>query len=199
MAKEVLARVPEQIEEQTREVMLAACDQLELHVEEHRGGSRFSIELGSHAQVESLPGVPGGSSFLGTFDREEAVRDESIDFFASGHPFVEGILAHLEESPRGRVALLHTSGEEHEEGFGLLAVYRDRPRFLALAYDAGGHERPDWAERLMRRPLKTRRVKPRSWTEQPGWVELIRSLAARLEERGHPLAVAAFRIGDRFV
>ena len=54
-------------------------------------------ELGNEAVVDSLPGVPGGSSFVGTFDREEAVEDESIDFFASGHPLVEGVLAYFED------------------------------------------------------------------------------------------------------
>jgi hypothetical protein len=34
---------------------------------------------------------------VGTFDREEAVEDESIDFFASGHPLVEGVLAFVED------------------------------------------------------------------------------------------------------
>ena len=52
----------------------------------------------------------------------------------------------------------------------------------------------DWAELLVRRPLKSRRVKPESWTQQPGWHRLIRSLAARLEHRGRPDAVAAFRL-----
>lgn len=41
--------------------------------------------------------VPGGSSFVGTFDREEAVEDEAVDFFASGHPLVEGVLAYFED------------------------------------------------------------------------------------------------------
>jgi hypothetical protein len=35
---------------------------------------------------------------VGTFDREEAVEDESIDFFASGHPLVEGVLAFVEDA-----------------------------------------------------------------------------------------------------
>ena len=45
-----------------------------MHVEQQRGISRYSIELGKRARVESLPGVPEGASFLGTFDREEGVR-----------------------------------------------------------------------------------------------------------------------------
>ena len=54
-------------EELTKEVVLSACEQLDFHVEDHRAASRHSIEFGKRARVERLPGVPGGSSFLGTF------------------------------------------------------------------------------------------------------------------------------------
>jgi len=197
MADAILERVPTDLDELTEEVTLAACDLLHLHIEEQRGNSRYSIEFGTGARVENLPGVPGTASFLGTFDREEAVRDESIDFYASGHPFIEGVLAHLEDSHLGRVTLLDARGgaDDKGESFGLLAVYKDGPQFEAVALDVLGNERPDWARRLTSRPLRTRRVKRERWTDQPGWQELVRSLAARLEDRGRPVAVAAFRIG----
>jgi ATP-dependent helicase HepA len=193
MAETILSRVPEDLEELTREVILAAAEQLRLHVEDHRDGTRHSVELGTAARVLSLPGVAPGSSFLGTFDREEAVRDETIDFFASGHPLVEGVLAWLDESADGRVGLLHASGHG-EDGFGLLALYRHGPGFEAVAVDAHGRERPEWARMLVCRPLRSRRVKPESWTSQPGWPGLIRSLAQRLVSRGRPVLVAAFRL-----
>ena len=192
MAEGILARTPPDLEELTRDVILSACEQLNFHVEEHRQGTRFSIEFGTRARIESLPGVPPGAGFLGTFDREQAVDDETIDFYASGHPLVEGILAHLDESPHGRVTLLHARGEGDPE-FGLLAIYKTGPRFEALAIDQHGKERPEWVERFSRRPLKTRRLKPESWTEQPGWPQLIRGLARHLEGRGTPVAVAAVR------
>ena len=94
----------------------------------------------------------------------------------------------------GRVALLHAQGEG-EEGFGLLAIYTDGPRFEAVAVDAHGKKRPEWAERLTRRPLRSKRVKRSTWTDQPGWAGLIRNLAGHLEDRRRPVAVAAFRIG----
>jgi len=195
MGPGILARIPADLEGMTEEVALGACDHLELHVEEHRNGSRQSIEFGKNARVDSLPGVPAGASFLGTFRREEAVRDEAIDFFASGHPMVEGLLAHLEDCSRGQVALLDVRGPRKEEAFGLLAIYKDGPEFRAVALDAGGAERTDWAATLTRRPLKSRRVKPETWTGQPGWHKLIRSLAEKLERHGRPVALAAFRIG----
>jgi ATP-dependent helicase HepA len=195
MADGILARVPPELEELTEEVMLGGCDHLEMHVEEHRQGTRHSIEFGNNARVDSLPGVPPGSSYLGTFRREVAVQDESIDFYASGHPLVEGILAHLEDCSRGQVALLDAKGTKKEEAFGLMAIYKNGPRFAAVAVDAGGSERPEWAAALTRRPLKSRRVKAEAWTSQPGWHKLIRSLAERLERHGRPVALAAFRIG----
>jgi len=194
MADEILARLPEDLEQLTEDVILAAADQLGLHVEEHRGGERHSIELGTAAHLSSLPGVIGGASFLGTFSREVAVRDESIDFFASGHPLVEGILAHLDDSPSGRVGLLHLRARD-EEGFGLFALYKKCEfEIEAVAVDAHGRARPEWARAVMQRPLRSRRVEPETWTGQPPWADLIRSLAAHLESRGEPLILAALRL-----
>jgi len=200
MAEPILARVPEELEELNEEVILAACDQLELHTEAQGGVARHSIEFGTRARVESLPGVVGGSNFLGTFDREEAVKHENIDFYASGHPLVEGILAHLEDSPRGRSALLDVvvgggGGGGGEPSFGLLGIFKQGPHFEAVAVDVHGNEHPDWAEQLTQRPLKSRRVKRDTWTAQPGWADLVRGLARHLPDRGRPVAVALFRIG----
>jgi ATP-dependent helicase HepA len=192
MAAEILARVPTDLEELTRDVVLGFAELVDLHVEEHRDGARHSFELGRRALVASLPGVPPEASFLGTFDREEAVRDESIDFFASGHPVVEGVLAHLEEDALGRVALLDVGGAG-ETGLGLLALYRGKAGFEALAIDASGRRRPDLAALLTRRPLRSRRARPETWTGMPGWAELIRSLARHLPDTP-PFALAAFRL-----
>jgi ATP-dependent helicase HepA len=195
MAAEILARVPPELEELTQDAVLGGCEHLDMHVEEHHDAARHSIEFGKQARVDSLPGVPAGSSFLGTFHREEAVRDEAIDFYASGHPLVEGVLAHLDECTRGRVTLLDVRSEDGAESFGLLAIYKDGPRFEPVAIDAHGRERADWAELLTRRPLKSRRVKAEDWTGQPGWPKLIHTLAAKLEQRGRPVALAALRLG----
>ena len=60
----------------------------------------------------------------------------------------------------------------------------------------GDTERPDWAELLTRPPLRSRKVTSERWTHQPGWPTLIRRLAAHLDNRGRPVAIAAFRISD---
>jgi ATP-dependent helicase HepA len=191
MAGEILARVPPDLEELTQDVVLAACEQLELNVESQRGKARHSIELGKRARVESLPGIAAGASFLGTFDREEAVQDESIDFFASGHPLIEGLLAHLEEAPLGRVGLIHTRLPGGREGLGLAGLYKDGPQFHAVVVDADGQRREDWERALLRRPLKSRRVRSEDVTSQSGWPALIRGMARHLESHGQPVAIAA--------
>ncbi len=137
-----------------------------------------------------MPDVPPGSRFLGTFDREEAVERETLDFFASGHPLVEGILHELEEGPRGRVSLLQIPGAE--EAFGLLAIYKRGNDFEAVVVDRNGL-RPDLAERLVSETLRPEPIDIKKWTGQAGWAKTVRKLAAALPDEP-PLAVAAVRI-----
>ena len=137
-----------------------------------------------------------GSSFLGTFDREEAVQDERIDFFASGHPLVEGLLAHLDESSIGRVGLLHTRLPGGAAGLGLAGLYKDGPQFHAVVVDADGRRREDWEAALLRRPLKSRRVRSEDVTSQPAWPALVRRMAKHLEPHGQPVAIAALVVED---
>jgi ATP-dependent helicase HepA len=178
MAAAILARVPGDLEELTEDVVRTACERLGFWVEEQRGRSVWEIELGNRALVESLPGVPGGSRWLGTFDREEAVRNETLDFYASGHALVEGILAHLDESPRGRTGLLPLDPDV--ESPGLVAVYKEGSHLRARAVDGSGRERPDWARRVLARPFRSKRLASHPWTRQPGWAATVRALADHL-------------------
>jgi ATP-dependent helicase HepA len=190
MADAILARVPDDLEELTEEVVRAACERLRLVVEPHRDGAVWSLALGHEATVETLPGVPAGASFLGTFERELAVADEGLDFFASGHALVEGILMELEDGRVGRTALLAVDGKG-TSGLGLLALYKTGPRFEAVCVDAAGRRRDDWAAALTRRPLRTRRVKAEALVRSPDWAGTIRRMAARLGRDDRPVAVAA--------
>jgi ATP-dependent helicase HepA len=196
MAESILARVPDGLDGLNADVILEACRRLGFDVERQRGKATWMIEFGPRALVDHLPGVPAGSRFLGTFDRAEAVEKETLDYFATGHPLVEGVLAELEESPRGRVALLELTTRD-EPGFGLLGIYRDGPAFTAVAVDSSGRERPEWAARLMRRPLRTRRVDTLEWTGRKGWREMVLRLVPALRGRGRPVAVAAVRMVAR--
>ncbi len=192
MADEILARVPPDLDALNEDVVTAACERLLLHVEPHKGHV-FGVELGNEALVDSLPGVPGGTSFLGSFDREEALEDERLDFFAAGHPLVEGILAHLEESRLGRVAVLRVAIGS-DTGRGLLALYKDGPSFEAVAVDEAGRPRPEWAAALRQRPLRTRRVALESLRDR-GWAAAIRTMAKALEPQRRPVALAALLVG----
>ncbi len=191
MAESLLARVPPDLDALNEDVVTAACERLSLHVE--HSGHAFSIELGNEALVDSLRGVPGGTSFLGTFDRDEALADERLDFFSAGHPLVEGVLAHLEASPLGRVAVLRVAIGA-ETGRGLLALYKDGPAFEVVAVDETGRPRPEWATALRKRPLRTRRVAPESLRE-PSWPAAIRRMAAALHPTRRPVALAALVVG----
>jgi ATP-dependent helicase HepA len=183
----ILARVPDDLDALNQAVVTVACDRLGFRVEPQRGRRRFSIEFGNEALVDSLPGVPGGSSFLGTFDREEAVADETLDFFAAGHPLVEAVLAHLEEAPAGRVAALQIEAGS-ERGLGLAAFYKDGPAFEVVAVDARGRSRPEWAEAARRRPPGAR-WKPQELPED--WAETVRTMVAALPDERRPVALAA--------
>jgi ATP-dependent helicase HepA len=192
MAQAVLARVPPELDPLNEDVVTAACERLHLHLEPH-ARHVFSVELGNQALVDSLPGVAGGSSFLGTFDREQAVDDERLDYFAAGHPLVEGLLAHLEDSPLGRVTVLRvTIGEE--KGVGLVAFYKGGPAFDVVVIDPQAQPRPEWAAALRRRPLRTRRP-PLGLLQAPAWPATIRRLASALDPSRRPVALAALVVG----
>ena len=193
----LLARVPDDLEELTEAVVRAACERYAFEAEPGRGRRVWQFEFSTRALLDHLPGVPAGSRFLGTFDRETAVADEGLDFFASGHPLVEGVLAELEDGPRGRVALLEVDLPEVPPGperLGLLALLKAGDRLEAVALDGEGRPRPDWARRLLARPLRARRLPPEAWTRRPDWAARVHALAARLGTEARPEAVAAFRI-----
>jgi ATP-dependent helicase HepA len=186
----ILARVPDDLDALNQAVVTVACDRMGFRVEPQRGRRRYSIEFGNEALVDSLPGVPGGSRFLGTFDREEAVADETLEFFAAGHPLVEGVLAHLEEAPLGRVGAFQVEiGTDRD--LGLIAFYKDGPAFEILAVDGRGNSRPDWAATLRRRPLGAR-FRPNELPE--GWADAIQAMSAALPIERRPVALAALLV-----
>jgi hypothetical protein len=126
---------------------------------------------------------------VGSFDREEAVEDETVDFFASGHALVEGVLAHFEDGMLGRVARLEIETGP-EPGEGLAAIYRDGPQFEVVAFDATGRPRPDWAAALRDRPRRVRRA-----IDDPAaratWAAMAQRLGSRLDPSRRLHAIAA--------
>ena len=184
----ILARVPDGLDALMERVVVSAAERLGFRIEQVRGRRAYAIEFGNEAILDSLPGVAGGSSFIGSFDREYAVEDESIDFFASGHPLVEGLLAHFEENPKGRAARLEVE-IPGLGGAGLVAIYKDGPQFEVVAFDSDGRARPDWAEAFLRRPLAAAKM-PANDAAAHDWPALVHRLTPLLGER-RPHAIAA--------
>jgi len=184
----ILARVPAGLDALMEAVVVNAASRLGFRVEQVRGGRAYAIEFGNEALVDSLPGVQGGTSFVGAFDREYAVANETIDFFASGHALVEGVLAHFEEDPKGRVARLELR-LPGAPGAGLVVLYKDGPEFEAAAVDLDGQPRPDWADAFRRQPLAAQRMSAEDAAAHD-WPALVARLAPPLGSR-RPHAIAA--------
>jgi ATP-dependent helicase HepA len=193
MAAGILARVPAELDALNQQVVVTACTHLGFTIEGPRGRRIFSIEFGNQALVDSLPGVPAGSSYVGSFDREEAVEDETLDFFASGHPLVEGVFAHFDESSLGRVARIEVEIGS-QEGEGLVAIYKDGPAFEVLAFDSAGKSRPEWAAAFRAGSLRARRVIDDA-VDRRHWKAMVRRLAAKLDPARRPHALAAIIVG----
>jgi ATP-dependent helicase HepA len=189
LAEAILARVPPELDALNQEVIIAACERLGFTVERVGGHRAFSIELGNAAVVASLPGVAGGSTYVGTFDREEAVEHETLDFFASGHQLVEGIFAHFEDADIGRVARFQVAiGGAHGEG--LVALYKDGAGFDVVAIDSTGRLRPEWAAAIRERPLVVEHVVDKRGATRD-WTSMVRRVGAELDPSRRPHALAA--------
>jgi len=158
----IAARVPGDLEARLQRFVTAACDLMGFETVEKSGARSWYVELGSSALVDHLPGVPGGSRFLGSFERAEAVLREELDFFASGHALVEGLFQELQDGPRGRVALLSLAGCGRRED-ALLVLRRATEGPVARVVDLAGHERPEWAEQVLARSRELRGLKPDEW------------------------------------
>ncbi|MCA9752513.1 MAG: DEAD/DEAH box helicase family protein, partial [Gemmatimonadetes bacterium] len=189
LAESILARVPEELEFWTRRVVLEACRQFGFEVEGKGGAARWYLEFGGEATVESLHGVPAGTRFLGTFDRAEAVAQEAIDFFSTGHPLVEAVLDELADGPRGRVTLIRLP-EAGFDGTGVVALRKDGPRTVREAFDLEGRARPEWIPLAFDTKRKLVEVPGPLW-DVPDWSERVGRVF-----RDHPgewLAVAGIR------
>ena len=144
---EVLALIPEDSEEIVRSFVMGAAARTGVDVVE-KGRKRVYFEYGSGAIVESIPGVAHGSRFLGTFSRSAAIFASEIDFYASGHPLVEGLIWELDETPAGRVVSVRSAGLEEP---GVYVVTRAsehaHPSLVRVASD-GTQEPADWSDLL---------------------------------------------------
>ena len=187
----ILAAIPPGLDGLMEQVVVNAAMRLGFRVEPVRGPRAYAIDFGNEAHIDSLPGVPGGSSFVGSFDCEYAVEDETIDFFASGHALVEGLLAHFDEDPKGRVARLEVR-IPGEPGVGVIAIYKDGPTFEVLAFDADGRVRQGWADAFRRGSVAAHRMSPESVAAHD-WRTIVTRVAALAGGRPHAIAAVVVR------
>lgn len=204
-ATALLARVPPDLDADMQRFVRGACQLLGFDVHDKPGRGTCYIEFGGEALIDHLSGVPGGSRFLGTFMREEAVVREELDFFASGHALVEGLFHELEDGQRGRAALVALPGTG-QKGAGLLLLAQVEPStasdaarraaagalplvaaeadgpYLLVALDLAGRARPDWTRLLLERLADLRRLRTEDWQEV---------LDAQLEPGGWPARLSA--------
>ena len=155
LGEAILRRVPPDLDGLHERFVTDACALLGFETAEKPGPRTHYFELGGQAIVDSLPGVPGGTRYLGTFDREEAVVREELEYFASGHPLIEGLLAELEDASRGRTALLELAGAG-EAGLAFLLLLGSEGTVRAEACDHEGRPRPDWMPLLLARRRELR-------------------------------------------
>jgi ATP-dependent helicase HepA len=185
--------VPADLDALNERFVVGACELLGFDTAEKPGARAWYLEFGGGAVIDQLPGVPGGTRCLGTFDRAEAVAREELDFFAAGHPLVEGLLAEVQDGPRGRSALLELAGSG-QAGLGLLLVLPDpQEGEWLVAIDLEGRPRPEWQRLVLERRRELRQVTPDAWEESlPGEVDW-RERATRLLARagGERLRAAA--------
>jgi ATP-dependent helicase HepA len=193
MAAAILARVPAELDSLNERAVVTACARLGFTIERPKGRRVYAIEIGNHALVDNLPGVGGGSSFVGSFDREEAVEDETVDFFASGHPLVEGVFALFEDSAIGRVARVEITMDA-EGGAGLLAVYADDEGFDVVAIDVSGRHRPAWRDAILRGEYSAQAMTGAAAAAE-GWGALLQRAAGTLHPDRSPQALAAIVVG----
>jgi hypothetical protein len=75
-------------------------------------------------------------------------------------------------------------------GAGLIAIYKDGPAMDVVAFDAAGHQRPDWAAALEERPVRARRMSDEDVRDRD-WPALVTRLATKLDPNRRPEAIAA--------
>lgn len=103
---EIMGQVPWDLDELIERFCTDAATRVGLDLVEKDKESTYSFEYGSNVVVDSIPGLAPEAHFLGTFDREEAIRSQELDLFSYGHVVVEGLLSELEDGTQGAVGAL---------------------------------------------------------------------------------------------
>ncbi len=94
------------LDERLEECITELADRIGIRVDTDQEVDAFqaAFHLGHALNVEALPGfdITEERTVLGTFWRDTAVEQEEIEYFATGHPFVEALFGFLRDGPYGR-------------------------------------------------------------------------------------------------
>ena len=185
----ILATLPADLDSALEQLVVDACRRYAFTVVEHPDDNTWYLEFGETATVEGLPGIPEGSRWLGTFDRETAVAREAVDFFAFGHPLVDAVLAEIEDGRDGRIAHVVAAGSG-VQGSGVIGIVRTDPgKTEVLILDHTGAPRPEWQPLLLAPDVDVRDV---ATSDPLPALEHLPSLAAQASASGDLLALALF-------
>ncbi|MBK7861003.1 MAG: DEAD/DEAH box helicase family protein [Archangiaceae bacterium] len=101
-----LRGVAQDLDERLEETVTELAQKVGLGVDTDQNVEAFqcAFTFGHALNVEALPGldIQKERTVLGTFWRDTAVDHEEIEYFATGHPIVEGLFGFLRDGPFGR-------------------------------------------------------------------------------------------------
>jgi ATP-dependent helicase HepA len=197
-AERILSLVPPELEQSMRRFCLGAANDLGLKIVEKGGTALYYLEMGTSLTVESLPGVRDESRWLGTFDRVEALEKDELEFFASGHPLVEGLLLELEDGVRGRATMFQIASNELR-GAGLMCVFKDGADWSTIVFDTKGEPRPEWVPKVLESLAKAKPAKPEELGLDQRAADGIRELGNMCELEAPETAVLEAAAFFRFV
>ncbi len=138
----VLAQIPEGFDELIEKFCYESADRIGLEIVEKEGQSVYYFEYANTVEVETIPGMSPDMAFLGTFNREEAIKADTLDFFSNGNPLVESLLMEIEDSERGKVGglLVKSAHLANVKGAFLFVIQGKngvfRPQLIPLAASA---------------------------------------------------------------
>lgn len=155
-AGELLGKLPQELELLIERFCVDAAERTGLDCIEKDGQASYAFEHGT-SMIEPIPGIPDDALYLGTFNREEAIADPELEFFANSHPLVEGLLAELEDNPKGRVGAVNLASVRLKLGAKepprqeyLLAIEGKEALTKATLYALPGGSRPPESEEVTR-------------------------------------------------
>lgn len=169
-----LGKLPDELEQLTERFCVDAAERTGLGCLEKDGQSSYFFEHGTN-MLEPIPGIPDDVNYMGTFSREEAIAEPELEFFANGHPLVEGLLTELEDNPKGRIGAVTLPlirirlglREELAPGDYLLAFEGREAVTTPKLYALPGGNKPPETESIARAVIRAlERSKPMNKTER---------------------------------